>query len=268
MNELTTPLFSAPKIAAAMRSPVAGLTIEAVRSTNSTNADLLARVGQMAAPVLLVADQQLAGRGRAGRTWHSQAHASLTCSLAWRFNLPIQALTGLPLVVGIALADALAARGDSVQLKWPNDLLCDGKKLGGVLIETAADPHAANVVWAVIGIGINMQHCATLDAELGLPIASLSAMAAEDRDALLAGLLDHLGRELGQFEKAGFGIFVSRWNALHAHRDQPVRIIDRGRTLFDGVARGVDAQGCLLLDTADGPRAVVAGDVSLRTVPV
>ena len=266
MNTLTLPLFSPSRIAATMRAAVPDLVIEAVRATGSTNADLLARIGQMAGPVLLVADQQLAGRGRAGRTWHSQVGASLTCSLAWRFHLPIQALTGLSLVVGIALADALAQRGERVQLKWPNDLLCDGKKLGGVLIETALDPHLSGAQWAVIGIGINLQQSAALHAAVGNPVAALSASNADDRDALLAALLDHLCSELRHFERDGFGPFASRWNALHAHRDQPVSIVDRGRTLCDGIARGVDAQGCLQLDTVDGPRAIVAGDVSLRAV--
>lgn len=258
------PLFSPSRIAAAMRRAVPDLVIEAVQATGSTNADLLSRVGGMAGPVLLVADQQLAGRGRAGRTWHSQAGASLTFSLAWRFRVPVQALSGLSLVVGIALADALAQRGAHVQLKWPNDLLCDGKKLGGVLIETAPDPHAIGVLWAVIGVGINLQQSAAMCADIGHPVASLSATAVGEHDALIAALLDHLCSELKRFERDGFDMFTSRWNALHAHRDQHVYIIDRGQSLFDGIARGVDAQGCLQLDTVDGPRVVVAGDVSLR----
>lgn len=249
-----------------MRCAVPDLLIETVQSTGSTNADLLARVGQMAGPVLLVADQQLAGRGRAGRTWHSQSGASLTFSLAWRFDMPIQALSGLSLVVGIALADALAQRGEQVQLKWPNDLLCDGKKLGGVLIETALDALATGSVWAVIGVGINLQPSDALCADIGHPVASLSATAFGERDAVMAALLDHLYTELARFEHEVFAVFVSRWNALHAHRDQHVCIVDRGQTLMEGVARGVDAQGCLLLDTVDGRRAVVAGDVSLRAV--
>ncbi len=261
------PLFSPSQIAAAMRFVVPNLTIEAVHATGSTNADLLARVGQMTGPVLLVADQQLAGRGRAGRPWHSQLGASLTFSLAWRFHMPIQALAGLSLVVGIALADALAQRGQPVQLKWPNDLLCDGKKLGGVLIETALDLQATGAVWAVIGVGINLHDSDALSADIGHPVASLSATAVDEqdvRDDVMAALLDHLCRELRRFEQNGFSEFASRWNTLHAHRDQQVSIVDRGQTLFDGIARGVDTQGRLQLDTADGLRAVVAGDVSLR----
>lgn len=254
-----------------MRCRVPDLGIETVCTTGSTNADLVARVGELSGPVLLIADQQLAGRGRAGRTWHSQAGASLTFSLAWRFQLPLQALAGLSLVVGIALADALTQRGEQVQLKWPNDLLCDGKKLGGVLIETAFDVDDVRVegaMWAVIGVGINLHTSAALDADIGHPVASLSASAAGQREALIAAMLDHLCSELSAFEQHGFSAFVARWNALHAHRDQPVAIIDRGQTLMEGIARGVDAQGCLLLDTVDGPRAVVAGDVSLRAAQV
>ena len=249
-----------------MRCAPPGLSIETVESTASTNADLLARVGQMAAPVMLVADQQLAGRGRAGRRWHSQAESSLTFSLAWRFYLPVRSLSGLSLVVGIALADALARYGEQVQLKWPNDLLRDQKKLGGVLIETSTDPHADGALWAIIGIGLNLQQSERLQSEVGQPMSALSAATSSDRDALLARLLDYLCMHLTQFEQDGFTNFAPRWNALHAHRDLPVHIIDRGQLLHAGVARGVDALGCLLIETPTGLRAVVAGDVSLRAV--
>ena len=262
----TTPLFSAHRIASAMQRVVPDLAIETIAVTGSTNADLLARIGQLSGPMLLVAEQQLAGRGRAGRTWHSSPAASLTFSLAWRFHRLIQALSGLSLVVGVALADALAQWGEHVQLKWPNDLLRDGKKLGGVLIETAMDPHDATSLWAVIGVGINLRQSEQLTTDVGHSIAALAATTFDDRNALLARLLDHLCSELASFDCNGFDEYVPRWNALHAYRNQQIRIIDRGQTLFEGVARGVDAQGRLLLDTRDGPRAVVAGDVSLRAM--
>ena len=266
MSTSFTSLFSAHQIAGAMQRVVPDLMIETVAVTGSTNADLLARIGQLSGPLVLVAEQQLAGRGRAGRTWHSSPAASLTFSLAWRFDGPIQALSGLSLVVGVALADALTQLGEHVQLKWPNDLLRDGKKLGGVLIETAMDPHRATTLWAVIGIGINLRQSDQLDTDVGQPIAALAATTFDDRNALLARLLDHLCVELANFNDNGFADYVPRWNALHAHRDLQICIIDRGQTLFDGIARGVDTQGRLLLDTCDGPRAVVAGDVSLRAM--
>lgn len=268
MNPVIGTLFSPAKIAAAMQCAVPGLTIEAVDATGSTNADLMARIGQMTAPVVLVADQQSAGRGRAGRSWHSQAGASLTFSLAWQFGVPVQALSGLSLVVGIALADALSDHDTCVQLKWPNDLLIGQKKLGGVLIETATDPHAIGKLWAIIGIGINLQSPTILGAEVGQQVAALTSASINDRDALLAKVLDHLCTELTRFENTGFAEFVARWNALHAYRNQAVSIIDRGEILHQGTARGVDAQGCLLLDTATSLRAVVAGDVSLRAMDV
>ncbi|EGF32274.1 Biotin-protein ligase [Oxalobacteraceae bacterium IMCC9480] len=259
-------LHSPARIAAALRTAVPGLTIEAVAETGSTNADLLARLDQLHGPVFLVADQQTAGRGRAGRTWHSERGASLTFSLAWPVRVPLQALVGLPLAVGVALADVLAGHGIAVQLKWPNDLLADGSKLAGILIETAVDRQAGARLWAVIGIGINLTDNAALAARIGQPVAALPDAGAIDRDLLLADLLGHLCLTLQEFEEYGFAVFAERWNALHTHRGQPVSIIDRGQTVCEGVAVGVDAQGRLLLDTAQGRRTVVAGDVSLRAV--
>ena len=266
MKLVSSSLFSPSRIRAAMRHPSFGLTIEAVASTGSTNADLMARIGHMTMPIALVADHQTAGRGRAGRCWHSSADASLTFSLAWRFGLSVQALSGLSLVVGVALADALAQTGAAVQLKWPNDLLIDQKKLGGVLIETSADPRDASSLWAVIGVGINLQSSVQAASDIGQPIASLALPIDADRNVLLALILDHLCANLVQFEQCGFAQFVPRWDRLHAHRDFAVSIIDRGVVLHTGIARGVDAQGCLLLDTSTGMRAIAAGDVSLRAM--
>ncbi len=260
-------LLSSPtRITAALQTTVPGLTIEAVAETGSTNADLLTRLDGLRGPVLLVADQQNAGRGRAGRTWHSERGASLTFSLAWPVRVPLQALVGLPLAIGVALAEVLAAQGIAVQLKWPNDVLADGSKLAGILIETAVDRQPGTRLWAVIGIGINLVENTALAARIGLPVAALPDARAIDRDQLLAVLLGHLCQTLQEFEEYGFAAFAARWNALHLHRGQPVCIIDHGQTVFEGIAVGVDAQGRLLLDTPEGRRSVVAGDVSLRPV--
>jgi len=240
----------------------AGVTVEVVAETGSTNADLLARASSLPANLLLVAERQTAGRGRAGRSWLSADGGSLTFSLAWKFQLPLHALAGLPLAVGVALAETLAGLDVRVQLKWPNDLLKDGAKLAGVLIETQAAPDGA--LWAVIGVGLNLALPDELEERIGRPAASATWLASMERDALLGALLGHLAASLRQFEQGGFGAFSARWNRLHGWQGRPVAIIDQGTTLHEGMAAGVDDSGALLLDTATGRIAIVAGDVSLR----
>jgi BirA family biotin operon repressor/biotin-[acetyl-CoA-carboxylase] ligase len=238
-----------------------GVSVEVVLETGSTNADLLARAPTLAGPVLLVAENQTAGRGRAGRSWLSSAGNSLTFSLAWRFEAGLPALTGLPLAVGVALAETLARLGVQVRLKWPNDLLKDGDKLAGILIETA--PAGAGV-WAVIGIGLNLVMPDELEREIGRAVAAVPWLARMDRDELMAALLDGLARALQEFERGGFAAFSARWNLLHAYQGETVVILDRGEVLHEGVAAGVDDAGRLLLDGAEGRVAIAAGDVSLR----
>jgi BirA family biotin operon repressor/biotin-[acetyl-CoA-carboxylase] ligase len=238
------------------------LAIEVVAETGSTNADLLARAAQLPCNTVLIAERQTAGRGRAGRSWLSADGGSLTFSLAWKFQRGLQALAGLPLAVGVALADTLAALDVKVQLKWPNDLLKDGAKLAGVLIETQGAREGA--VWAVIGVGLNLQLPDELEARIDRPAASAPWMAAMDRDALMAKLLTGLTDMLGQFEQSGFVPFAARWNRLHAYQGSAVSIIDQGQTIDQGIAAGVDDSGALLLDRASGRVAIMAGDVSLR----
>ncbi len=258
-------ILSPERILEHCRPAAQAVTVKVVDETGSTNADLLASLPELTTPMLLVARQQTAGRGRAGRSWLSEAGKSLTFSLAWRFNLPVQSLVGLPLAVGVAIAEALAMFQVSVRLKWPNDVLYQGRKLAGVLIESASAghvPHEAS--WAVIGIGINMAVNEQMAAQIGRPVASISWLADLDQDMLMATLLNALSDALVQFEHEGMDAFTQRWNTLHAYTGQPVVILDHGQALHEGMAVGVDRIGRFLLDTAYGRVAVMAGDVSLR----
>ncbi len=280
MRDMTDSLDAA-RVAALLASltasrPVAAgqpLAIEVVASTGSTNADLRARAEHLAGPLLLAAESQTAGRGRAGRRWLAEAGDSLCFSLAWRFAGPLHRLTGLSLAVGVALAECLRAPridgqpGTPVMLKWPNDLLVDGAKLGGILIETTG-ASALHGAWAVIGVGLNVRANAERDASIDQPVAALApAGSAIDRNALLAQLAASLARALERFDREGLAPFVARWDALHAHAGQTVSIVEQGRTLHQGRALGIDGSGCLQLDTGAGMLKVAAGDVSLRAAP-
>lgn len=260
------PSLSAPRIAAACGAAAQQVAIEVVAETGSTNADLLARLDRLTSPVLLIAERQTAGRGRAGRVWHSAPEAALTFSLAWKFDRPVQALVGLPLAVGVAIAETLALFEVEVRLKWPNDVLKDGNKLAGILIETASAKHAlSGGVWAIIGIGLNVAMPASVAAQIGGPIANMPALIM-DRNRLMAALLNGLAEMLAEFDGTGFGAFAARWNRLHAYAGKHIAILDRGQVLHEGKAVGVDDCGRLLLDTHEGRAAIVAGDVSLRAV--
>lgn len=239
-----------------------GVAVEVVLETGSTNADLLARAPTLSAPLLLIAEHQSAGRGRAGRSWLSRPGDSLTFSLAWRFERGLQQLSGLPLAVGVALAETLGRLGQPVELKWPNDVLKDGDKLAGILVE--AQPAFDGAVWAVVGIGLNLVMPDDLEQRIGRTAAAVPWLARMDRDELMAALLDGLAGALAQFAQGGFAGFAARWNLLHGWQGQLVTILDRGEVLHEGLAAGVDDAGRLLLDTEQGRIAIVAGDVSLR----
>lgn len=262
-NSLSDTLNSAAILALCAAS-ASHVTIEVVAETGSTNADLLARCssGSLRGPALLIAGRQTAGRGRAGRPWLGEPGATLMFSLAWPFKGPLAKLAGLPLAAGVALAETMTGLGVPVQLKWPNDLIKDGAKLAGILVETRNAP--GGEVWAVIGIGINLLMPDALEAEIGRSVAAAPWLAQMERNALMAALLSRLAAVLAEFDDTGFAAFDARWNALHAYQGRDVAILDGGQQLQAGRACGVDQLGRLLLDTEQGRVAILSGDVSLR----
>ena len=233
-------------------------TLQWQAQIDSTNAELLRRVRAQpdGGAQCLVAGAQSAGRGRQGRRW-IDAGGALLMSLAWPFASGAT-LNALSLAVGVWLAQALQAVGVSaVGLKWPNDLLLRGAKLGGVLVELA-DTSAAR--WAVIGIGVNLHLPTGVDGAAALDQLG----AAPTRWALLGEMLPALTHGLAAFALSGFGPWHAAWNALHAWQGAEVQVLDGVQPVARGLARGVDVDGCLLLDASGATLRVRSGDVSLR----
>jgi BirA family biotin operon repressor/biotin-[acetyl-CoA-carboxylase] ligase len=232
-----------------------GVEVRVVERCASTNSALLKEPGERT--VLLAAETQTAGRGRRGRRWHSQPGADLTFSLAATLRRPLRELPALALVAGVAAARALRRAGVArAALKWPNDLVVDGAKLGGILVETRG---AAGASRAVIGIGINCRRAPSLEARLRRRVASLDAFIVPERNALLREIARELLAALERFEQRGFE--AADWEALDAHAGQRLRVrLADGRTL-SGVACGLAEDGALRLRNRSGVRAVSSGRV-------
>ena len=242
------------------------IEVEVVEETGSTNADLLQRAQDINKPLALIARHQTAGRGRAGRVWHSVADDVLTFSLAWRTEKTAQELMGVSLVIGVALAEKLLEIGVPVNLKWPNDILKEGKKLAGILIESQKKYDGSTCL--VMGVGLNLRASDAFEKIIGQTVADSAWLAQMDRNELMAHLLYALAQAMNHFEQAGFSYFQHRWNQLNAHAHQMVNIIDNGQIVHHGTIVGIDTQGRLLLQTKTGQVSIHTGDVSLRTAIV
>lgn len=209
------------------------------------------------------AERQGAGRGRRGRDWVSPFGCNLYFSLVQSFNDGFSGMEGLSLAVGLGVIRALQAEGVSgVGLKWPNDIVARGKKLGGILIEVSGD--VAGDCQAVIGVGLNLRMPATAGKRIDQEWANLEnhAEAALGRNALGAAVLNQLALVMKDFEVYGFAALVPEWNAVDVLRDMPVRV--SGAKEVGGVCRGVDEKGGLRLETEHGQQVFYGGEVSLR----
>lgn len=240
-----------------------------LRTAGSTNSELLSgpppRSGRAR---VCIAEFQTSGRGRHGRSWSSPPGAGLSFSVAWRFELPPQRLSSLSLVAGVALAESLSGPGGGPGLKWPNDLVWHGGKVGGILTEVSGEAEGATT--AVVGVGIN-HHLpprwspdgtpaggldpTDLRAVLGSRLPGRNAVAA----TLIAGLIDGFLR----FEREGFVPFARAWHELDVLQGQPVTVSSRSMQTA-GIARGIDLSGALLLEGMDGLVRIYTGDVSAR----
>jgi BirA family transcriptional regulator, biotin operon repressor / biotin---[acetyl-CoA-carboxylase] ligase len=256
------------RLSAVARSAVSRVQVcDVVTSTNDVCLQGLAQGGLRHAAVV-VAERQTSGRGRRGRAWVSPYGSNVYLSLTWQFDVGIALLEGLSLAVGIAVLQALRHFGVQVAgLKWPNDIVVDDAKLGGVLIEMRGDLDGP--ISTVIGIGINVRMPKSSITEIDQKWTDLwSIMQPQtqiliSRNALIAELVNQTVVILKRFSEAGLGACLEDWDDVDAIRGRHVTISSGERNL-EGVANGVDASGALRLVTNDGTLSIRSGEVTLR----
>lgn len=232
---------------------------------DSTNR-LAMEQAQAGAPrgTVIFAEQQLAGRGRRGRSWISPFGCNIYCSVVWEFNNGAAALEGLSLAVGVAVAKALGDVGVAdLELKWPNDVMWQGRKLAGILLEMTGD--AAGRCQVIVGIGINVAMTSTQAAVVDQPWCDVITAAGRpvSRNRLAGCLLSHLLPLLAEFEREGFAGFQHEWSLFDRMQGKQV-VIHFGDQMVFGVAAGVGENGALGVDTELGRQWFHGGEVSLR----
>jgi BirA family biotin operon repressor/biotin-[acetyl-CoA-carboxylase] ligase len=281
---LPSPIrWPAEAIWEALAPALPGFTVEVLPEIDSTNTELMRRFRGSAStrprpePLLLVAEQQTAGRGRLGRSWQSRRGDSLTFSL----GLPLQPAdwSGLSLAVGISVAESLDPGNTGparIGLKWPNDLWLSGpsgdRKLAGILVETAS---WEGIRFVVIGIGINLR---------ALPLTAVSALATPsmatptaaaippgglqellpgiDAAQTLLRILPPLVQAVQAFEQFGFAPFQNRFAARDVLSGRTIELSDGSQ----GRSQGVGENGALLVHTAAGMKEITSSEVSVRPV--
>ncbi len=243
--------------------------LDEVASTNT----YLMQQKNAAHATCIAAHIQTKGKGRRGRAWVSQLGASLTFSLLWRFQCGAAALSGLSLAVGVALMRTLVSFGiNKAQLKWPNDVIVNSKKLAGILIELQGDLDGPST--AVIGVGLNLNLPKVMIEAIDQPTTDLNKTARFNQitsepinqNILLGTLLKHLAEVLSCFEQLGFTGLRDEWLSYHAYHNQPVRMLLPNGTEVLGVVKNVADDGILLVQTALGLQRFSAGEISLRSL--
>lgn len=242
--------------------------IDTVWTVVSTNTILLERPNPpVSSSEVLLAEYQSAGRGRRGRSWVAPPGGSICLSLSWMFGAVPRDLSALGLVIGVCALRALSRLGvGHSRLKWPNDLLVDDRKLGGILIELRAE--SAGPACVVIGVGLNVALGTTVLQEIamtGLAPTDLAGAGLKDasRNAVAAGLISSFVEGLLEFETDGLKPFAQEWMAADALRGRPVTVMTAEGSA-KGVARGIDLDGALLVETPAGLLRFISGDVSVR----
>lgn len=256
----SAPGFDYPALLGLLGAAAARFDVDHLPECDSTNSELLRRAANGApSGLVVICDRQHAGRGRRGRHWLSAPGDSLTFSVLWR-RPERQDLSGLSLVVGLAVAQALEALDiTGIGLKWPNDIWRENAKLGGILIETASGGESL-----VIGIGLNLRENPAWTHDAGRAVTSIEASGhLITREAVLASVLQRLAAALDQFSGLGFPPFREDWNRRDAFAGKPVELSGDCERI-EGLCRGVGDEGALRLETPSGLISFNAGDLSLR----
>jgi BirA family biotin operon repressor/biotin-[acetyl-CoA-carboxylase] ligase len=249
--------------------PLAG-RLEVLFESQSTNTHLYSHPPPPAgAPRVTLAELQHAGRGRRGRSWHAPFGSGLTFSVAWTFAEAPPGLPALGLAIGVGVVEALRGIGlADARVKWPNDVVWQGRKLGGLLLQLRSE--AGGPASVVAGLGLNLALPAASRAALAAagaqPVADLhEALAgrAPSRNDLAGRLVAALLGTLDEFARAGFGAFAARWAAFDALAGAQVSVV-QGTDHVEGEACGADADGALLVRVGGRVERFYSGDVSVR----
>jgi BirA family biotin operon repressor/biotin-[acetyl-CoA-carboxylase] ligase len=239
--------------------------VEILNVIGSTNQYLKDKSSTLDNGHTCLAEAQTAGRGRHGRKWVSPYAASLYLSMHWSFAGGYSVLGGLSLAVGVAIVDALNKCGfNGIQLKWPNDIYAQGKKLAGVLIEV--EGQIGSGCQAIIGIGINVALPENI-SEIDQPWIDLSQLSepSVDRNLLAGTLICELAKSLNLFESQGLEPFINKWRELDVFANQAVKLMI-GQQIISGTCRGIDSSGAILLETEQGIKAFHGGEISVRPI--
>ncbi|MGI9331372.1 MAG: biotin--[acetyl-CoA-carboxylase] ligase [Gammaproteobacteria bacterium] len=272
--QLSPPLelLDAAKIRTALtpdcQARIAGFELAPVMA--STSRYLVAKRAPPAGKVqVALAEFQTAGRGRRGRDWVSPFGSGICLSLGWTLDGAPGGVAGLSLALGVAAEQALSAVGAAgVRLKWPNDLVAGGRKLGGLLLDVAGE--ADGPMHVVAGIGINVYPHAALETALNsadalVPVALAGLCEASvSRNEVAASLINGLTGALARYQADGFGSFADRWRELDVLHGELVRV-QVGADAWQGRARGIGADGALLVERDGQLQAVMSGEVTVRT---
>lgn len=236
------------------------------RVVTSSNDTIKASMQHLALPngYTVLAEAQTEGRGRRGKRWFSPFGSNLYMSMYWRLDQGMAAAMGLSLALGTAVAQVISALGiEHVELKWPNDILIEGKKIAGILVEL--EGQALGVAHAIIGIGVNLAMPSLLNNEIDQPWTDIRNHISSgfDRNQLAALLVSKCRACLDEFSAQGLSAFVERWQEFDKLKNQPVRIIMGDREI-NGIAQGIDETGAILINCNGTLEKFHAGEVSLR----
>lgn len=251
-----------------LNEKLSNLHCELLLTTDSTNQQL--KHENFVANKVVIAEYQSAGRGRRGRQWLSPLASNLYWSYGWQTSLPVQQLGGLSLVVGLAIVDGLEQLGfTDIDLKWPNDIRYQGKKLGGILVELSGD--AAGGLQVIIGVGLNVHMTVDTGKNIDQAWISLEQIGKSqavnpktvNRTQVLVHCLQSLQTHLQKFSTQGFAGFADKWKQYDESFGQLVEI-HQADEILNGIGAGVDHSGAFLLKKNDQLLPIYAGEVSLR----
>lgn len=240
--------------------------LDVFQSIDSTNAHAMNRAAEPDAHgYVCMAEHQTSGRGRRGRAWVSPFGQSLYFSVVVEFAGGAAALEGLSLAVGVALVRAAEKLGvDGVGLKWPNDVLWQGRKLAGVLLEMTGDPAGACKV--VVGVGLNVSLSERASEAIDQPWVGMSdLLPGVSRNHLAAEVLNQLLPILSRFDRDGFSAYRQEWQASHVHTGKQVSLTTVSEKI-DGQVLGVSDTGALLLSVDGRVEEFNGGEITLREV--